>query len=86
MKIVFEEVAKLRFGPRSALSLSDSDSSQFAYAILDMSICEEHEPIAKSSNLGSKANFTTPSLPRNYLLALPSAFKLIEYKNIDFFF
>ncbi len=62
-----EGLTKPRFGPKSALSISDSDSSKIAYAKLDMSICEEHEPISKSSNLGSKASFETPSTDCNFL-------------------
>jgi hypothetical protein len=56
-----EGVAKIQFGAKSALLPSDSNSSQIAYLQPDMSICEEIEPMAKSSNLASKAIFATPS-------------------------
>lgn len=57
-----EGVAKTQFGAKSALLPSDSNSSQIVYPKSDMSICNEVEPLAKSSNLASKAIFATPSI------------------------
>ena len=56
-----EGVAKLQFGAKSALLPADSSSSQIAYPKSGMSICDEVEPLTKSSNLASKASFATPS-------------------------
>ncbi|MCE5317161.1 MAG: ribonuclease HII [Parachlamydia sp.] len=56
-----EGVAKLQFGDKSALLPADARSAQVAYLHPSMSTCAESEPLAKSSNLASKASFSTPS-------------------------
>ncbi len=64
-----EEIAKPRFGAKSALFGQDPDSAQpdtpWAYSepsmSQDVSGCAETGPAQKSSNLASKASFATPS-------------------------
>ncbi len=62
---VKEGIAKLRFGPKSALFEQDPDSAQIAYSHLSMSICAETGLVQKSSNLASKATFAMPSKAKN---------------------
>lgn len=56
-----EPVEKPQFQPKSALLPPDSVPSQIAYGHSDMSICDEREPMPKSSNLCKKAGFPTGS-------------------------
>ncbi len=58
---ISEEVAKLRFGAKSALFGQDPASAQIAYSKSSMSICAETGPAQNSSNLASKASLATPS-------------------------
>ncbi len=56
-----EVVAKPQFGAKSALSSLEPNSSQTAYLQSDMSVCDDFDPIKKSSNLTSKASFAPTS-------------------------
>jgi|GEM_PF-261843 len=64
-----EGIAKLQFGPKSALFVPDSSSAQNAYSQSSMSFCAEAEPAQKSSNLSSKANLAIPSMSFTQLKA-----------------
>ena len=59
-----EPVAKLQFGPKSALASLDSISRKVPMPPPDMSLCEKIEPALQSSNLGLEASFATGSRER----------------------
>ncbi|MBF8263807.1 MAG: hypothetical protein HW387_1472 [Parachlamydiales bacterium] len=56
-----EPVAKLQFGPKSALASPDSISCKEPMPSSDMSLCEKIEPALQSSNLDCEASVTTGS-------------------------
>ena len=62
MIISMEPVAKLQFGPKSALAAPDSDFLQIAYTHSYMFDLQKTEPALRSSNLGRKASFATGSM------------------------
>ena len=59
--MVEEPVAKLQFGPKSALAAPDSDFLQIAYTHSYMFDLQKTEPALRSSNLGRKASFAIGS-------------------------
>lgn len=62
-----EPVAKLHLGQNSRFCTSDSHESKIAYSQLSMSIFDSVDPMAESSNFGSKASFA--SGPEEVLLS-----------------
>lgn len=63
-----ERIAKLQFGPKSALFIQDLDSEQIAYPQLRMSNCGSAEPEQKSSNLAAKDSFAASSKEKKVYL------------------